>query len=112
MERLRFDGLVTLERARLLTGPVGPVEPPEDLHEATKLTIYVGRRERVGSRPAFEAAVDLLHRHRRWFAVVDELTAETGLVTSEIVPAFRATTPRGEHGGLRLAQRWSDRRQA
>ena len=36
--------------------------------------------------------------------VVDELTHETGLVTSEMVPAFRATGPGLERGGLRLAQ--------
>jgi PII-like signaling protein len=273
VEQLRFDGLVTLERARLLTGQLETVEPAPDLHAATKLTVYVGRRERAGSRPAYEAVVDLLHgrgiagatvllgvdgtahgvrqrarffgrnadvplmiisvgdgeriaaalpelgrmlahplltleritvckrdgqrltepRHlphsdpsglqmwqklmvyaseqsrydhkplhvelirrlreagaagatslrgiwgyhgdhtahgdsfwqlrrrapvvtvlvdtpaniRRWFAIVDELTEQTGLVTSEIVPAHRATTPRGRGGGLHLAQPWS-----
>jgi PII-like signaling protein len=59
VERLRFDGLVTLERARMLTGEVEPLE----LDEATKLTVYVGRHERAGSRPAHEAVVDLLRRH-------------------------------------------------
>lgn len=62
LEALRFDGLVTLERARMLTDRLDTVELPEDLHEATKLTIYVGRQERVGARPAYEAVVDLLHR--------------------------------------------------
>jgi PII-like signaling protein len=57
------DGLVTLERARMLTGPIGQVVLPEDLHEATKLTVYCGRQERAGGRPAFLAVVDLLHRH-------------------------------------------------
>ena len=56
-------GLLTLERARMLSGEVGPVALPEDLHEASKLTIYCGRHERVGGRPAFAAIVDLLHRH-------------------------------------------------
>ncbi|MGI8781266.1 MAG: DUF190 domain-containing protein [Solirubrobacteraceae bacterium] len=273
IEALPFDGLVTLERARMLTGDPGAVRLPSDLREATKLTVYVGRQERAGSRPAYEAVVDLLHRHgvagatvllgvdgtahgvrqrarfigrnadvplmvisvgdgeriaaalpelgrmlarplltlerirvckrdgerlalpvhlpetdpsglqiwqklmvyaseqsrhdggplyaelvrrlraagaagatslrgiwgyhgdhaphgdsfwqlrrrvpvlavlidtpanvQRWFEVVDELTTQTGLVTSEIVPAFRARTPDGRHGGLRLAQRWS-----
>ena len=61
---LRFDGLVTLERARLATGLLGAFEPPPDLHNgATKLTVYLGRRQRAGSRPAYEAVVDLLHRH-------------------------------------------------
>jgi len=39
------------------------VHLPEGLAEATKLTIYVGRGERVAGRPAFLAVVDLLHRH-------------------------------------------------
>jgi PII-like signaling protein len=56
-------GLVTLERARMLTGQVGPVSLPEDLHEASKLTVYCGRHERVGRQPAFVAIVDLLRRH-------------------------------------------------
>jgi PII-like signaling protein len=55
-------GLVTLERARLLSGDAGTVSLPGELDEATKLTLYVGRQERVGGRPAFEAACDLLHR--------------------------------------------------
>jgi PII-like signaling protein len=60
---LTSHGLVTLERARLLTGPIGEVRLPEGLAEATKLTIYVGRGERVAGRPAFLAVVDLLHQH-------------------------------------------------
>jgi PII-like signaling protein len=274
VDALRFDGLVTLERARMPPGRLATVELPGDLHEATKLTIYVGRRQRVASRPAHEAVVELLHRHdvagatvllgvdgtaqgarqrarfftsnadvplmvmsvgdaehlgealpeldamlrqpiatlervrickrdgqriapprhlpetdasglnmwqkltvyaseqsrhdgrplhielvrrlrqagatgatslrgiwgyhgnhaphgdsfwqlrrrvpvltvivdspansRRWFAIVDELTEETGLVTSEIVPAYRARAGDRRHGGLRLAQRWND----
>ena len=59
---LRFDGLVTLERARMLSGRIEAVQLPPDLNEATKLTVYVGRRERAGAKPAYEAVVDLLHR--------------------------------------------------
>jgi PII-like signaling protein len=59
---LRFNGLVTLERARLLTGRIDAVQLPPDLTEATKLTVYVGRQERAGSKPAYEAVVALLHR--------------------------------------------------
>jgi PII-like signaling protein len=58
IEHLRFDGLVTLERARMLTGAT---EAPA-LDEPTKLTVYVGRQERVGGRPAYEAVVALLRR--------------------------------------------------
>jgi PII-like signaling protein len=59
---LRPPGLVTLERARLLTGDLLPVTLPEELHEATKLTIYLGRQERVYRMPAFAAVCDLLYR--------------------------------------------------
>jgi PII-like signaling protein len=55
---LEFDGLVTLERARLLTDPVEPVA----LDGPAKLTVYVGRHERAGGAPAYEAVVDLLRR--------------------------------------------------
>ncbi|MFZ0386584.1 MAG: DUF190 domain-containing protein [Solirubrobacteraceae bacterium] len=55
-------GLITLERARLLSGEIGPVELPEQLDEATKLTIYVGRQDRVDRTPAYLAVCDLLHR--------------------------------------------------
>jgi PII-like signaling protein len=52
-------GLVTLERARLLSG--GDV-----LHagadDAVKLTVYVGRQERIGGLPAYRAVCDLLYR--------------------------------------------------
>lgn len=63
VEALRFGGLVTLERARMLSGPSGGVvELPADLHEAAKLTIYIGRGARLGRRPAYEAALELLDR--------------------------------------------------
>lgn len=60
--RLPFSGLVTLERARMLTGRIGRVELAPELYEAAKLTLYVGRQERVGRMPAHEAVVELLHR--------------------------------------------------
>jgi PII-like signaling protein len=53
------DGVVTLERARMLTGDVGELK----LDEPAKLTVYCGRQERAGGRPAFVAVTDLLHRH-------------------------------------------------
>jgi PII-like signaling protein len=59
---LTSNGLITLERARMLTGDVGPVVLPEDLIEATKLTIYLGRTERIYRVPAFVAVCDLLRR--------------------------------------------------
>jgi PII-like signaling protein len=54
--------------------------------------------------PVVTVIVDTPERTRRWFEIVDRVTDETGLVTSEMVPAFRATGPdRLERGGLRLA---------
>lgn len=60
--QVKRRGLITLERARLLSGEIGPIELPEALGEATKLTIYVGRQERVFRMPAYAAVCDLLHR--------------------------------------------------
>lgn len=37
------------------------------------------------------------------FDVVDALTTEHGLVTSEMVPAMQYLTPLGDRGGLALA---------
>ncbi len=60
--RLIRSGMVTLERARLLAGDIEPVTLGEGLHEETKLTIYLGRQERVYRVPAFIAVCDLLRR--------------------------------------------------
>jgi PII-like signaling protein len=55
--------------------------------------------------PVVTIVIDTPERIRRWFAIVDELTDETGLVTSEMVPAFHARGPEHQRGGLRLADR-------
>jgi PII-like signaling protein len=60
--QIKHRGLVTLERARLLTGEIGPIQLPEQLAEATKLTVYLGRQERVYRAPAYVAICDLLYR--------------------------------------------------
>jgi PII-like signaling protein len=62
LSEVDHGALLTLERARLLRDEIGPVTLPEELHEATKLTIYVGRQERVYRTAAFAAVCDLLHR--------------------------------------------------
>lgn len=62
--QIKRRGLLTLERARLLSGEIGrapEVELPGELGEA-KLTVYVGRQERVDGMPAFAAICDLLYR--------------------------------------------------
>jgi PII-like signaling protein len=51
-------GLVTLERARLIVGSDASALP-----DTVKLTVYVGRQDRVSGRPAHRAICDVLHRH-------------------------------------------------
>lgn len=60
--RVKHRGLITLERARLLSGEIGPIQLPEELGEATKLTVYIGRRDRVRGTPAFAAITELLYQ--------------------------------------------------
>lgn len=68
---LNRAGLVTLERARLLTGlAAAPADPGEE----AKLTVYLGRQQRAGRAPAFVAVCDLLHRRG-----VDGATALLGV---------------------------------
>lgn len=51
-------GLVTLERARLLTPSDSPT--PSD---TVKLTVYVGRQDRASGQPAHVAVCEVLYRH-------------------------------------------------
>jgi PII-like signaling protein len=74
--QIKRRGLITLERARLLDGDPRSPHPPSDLEEATKLTVYVGRQERVGRAPAFVAVCELLHR--RGFAGATALLGVDG----------------------------------
>ena len=53
--------------------------------------------------PVVTVLVDRPERIQRWFAIVDALTDETGLVTAEAVPAYRATAAALTDGGLDLA---------
>ncbi|MEB3069034.1 DUF190 domain-containing protein [[Mycobacterium] vasticus] len=48
--------LVTLERAQLL-------EPADTVDGAVKLTVYLGRKERINRRPGYIAVCDLLYRN-------------------------------------------------
>jgi PII-like signaling protein len=62
LQAIKRRGLITLERARMLTGEIAPEAVPPPGHEATKLTVYVGRGETAAGRPAYAAVCDLLHR--------------------------------------------------
>ena len=47
--------------------------------------------------------IDTPERIARSFEIIDELTTEHGLVTSEMVPAMTAMSETEQRGGLRLA---------
>jgi len=93
VRRLRIAGAAGATSLRGLWGYHGDHAPHGDS--------FWQLRRRV---PVVTVIVDTPERIRRWFAIVDELTSETGLVTSEQVPALRATGPRIARGGLRLAE--------
>jgi PII-like signaling protein len=54
--------------------------------------------------PVVTVAIDSPERTARSFAIVDELTGEHGLVTSEDVPAMRALSAAEQVGSLRLRE--------
>jgi PII-like signaling protein len=62
--RLGRPRLVTIERARLLSGEIEPVRLGEGPGDATRLTVYCRQRDRAYQIPAFEAACELLYRRR------------------------------------------------
>lgn len=70
---IKRRGLVTLERARPLGGPLQG-DPrsllPEDLREQAKLTVFVGRGQRAKGSPAFVTACELLRSHGVHGAIV------------------------------------------
>jgi PII-like signaling protein len=62
--RLVGHGLITLERASVITGAgFGRLErPPEGAGRATKLTLYGGRSARAGGQTGYVAAIELLRQ--------------------------------------------------
>lgn len=53
--------------------------------------------------PVVVSVIDTPERTRRWFEIVDEVTRESGLVTSEMVPAARAASSGRGTSALRPA---------
>jgi len=95
IRRLRREGAAGATALRGVWGYHGDHAPHGD-------TFWSLRRH----VPTLTVVVDSPARTRRWLRVLDEVTPERGLITSEIVPAFRATGPEISRGGLRLAARW------
>jgi PII-like signaling protein len=93
VRRLREAGASGATVLRGVWGYSGDHRP----HGDTLLSL----RRRV---PTVTVLVDRVDRMREWWPIVNELTDEAGLVTSEMVPAFRAVGPEHEHGGLLLSR--------
>lgn len=53
--------------------------------------------------PALTIVIDTPDQVARAFAIIDELTEESGLVTSETIPAMRSASGARQRGGLHLA---------
>jgi PII-like signaling protein len=56
------SALVTLERARLLSEEIDPVGLWDRAGEATRMTVYFSRQDRIYQVPVFEVICELLHR--------------------------------------------------
>jgi PII-like signaling protein len=92
IRELRQAGAAGATALRGVWGYHGDHEPHGDR--------WLQLRRRV---PVVTVIVDTPEQIARWFAIVDALTDETGLVTMEQVPAMRAVGPGVARGGLRLA---------
>jgi PII-like signaling protein len=92
--RLRAAGLAGVTTLRGVWGFHGDHRPHGDR------VLSAARRV-----PAVTIVIDSPARMAAAFAIVDELTAERGLVTAETIPAMRAAAAGRQKGGLRLAAR-------
>jgi PII-like signaling protein len=81
VRRLRAAGISGATTQRGVWGFHGDHAPHGDR------LLQLGRRV-----PAVTVVIDAPHRIATAFAIIDELTAQQGLVTSEAVPALRGTT--------------------
>jgi PII-like signaling protein len=94
VRRLRREGAAGVTVLRGLWGYHGAHEPHGEAFWSLDRHV-----------PVLTVLLDTPANMRRWFAIVDELTRETGLVTSELVPALRAGAAGVQRGGLALAER-------
>jgi len=63
LAELQPRGMLTVERARMIRGDVIPTPVTLEHHVETKLTVYVGRGQRIRRLPAHVALCDLLQQH-------------------------------------------------
>ena len=93
VRRLRAEGAAGATALRGIWGYHGEHRP----HGEHPWSI----RRRV---PVLTTILDTPAGARRWFEIIDAMTAHAGLVTSELVPALSARAAGVEHGGLALAR--------
>jgi len=93
IRRLRREGASGATAIRGIWGYSGAGE----LHRDRLLSVRRGV-------PVVTIVVDRPSAMRRLWPAIDEVTDETGLVTSELVPALQAVGPELRSGGLRLAR--------
>ncbi|HVV90928.1 MAG TPA: DUF190 domain-containing protein, partial [Solirubrobacterales bacterium] len=93
VRRLREAGLAGATALRGIWGFHGDHAPHGD--RALSLARHV---------PVTTIVVDRPERIAAGFDIVDELTAERGLVTSEMVPAMTSVHGEETHGGLDLSR--------
>jgi PII-like signaling protein len=93
IHRLRLAGAAGATAVRGIWGYSGDHAPHGDR--------LLALRRRV---PVVLTVIDEPQAAGRWWRIIDELTDETGLVTSEVVPAVRAVAAGVARGGLRLAR--------
>jgi PII-like signaling protein len=93
IRRLRLEGAASGVVFPGVWGYSGDHEPRGDR--------FMSVRRRV---PVVTSIIDQPDAIQRWWRIVDKLTDREGLVTSELVPALRATGPDLAAGGLRLAE--------
>lgn len=86
VRRLGEAGAAGVTVLRGVRGFYGTLEPFADRMLALRRNV-----------PVHVVAVDRPDAVRRWWPVIDELTAENGLVTSELVPASHAVTRSRPH---------------
>ena len=95
------------DRAASYAGPA-PAAPPR----IRGVWGFAGSRRPHGDRlfqlgrrvPVLTIVIDSPERIAASFSIIDELTRDHGVVTSEMVPALTAVTGTTRHGGLRLAR--------
>jgi PII-like signaling protein len=85
--RLARPRLVTMERARLLSGEIDPIWLGEEPGEATRLTLHCRHRDRAYQIPAFEAVCELLYRREIAGATVVSGTDGVGPAHGRLQPA-------------------------